>query len=37
MGQAIDVVQEAADAVTDGVRDDGVATELDRYFGPDGP
>jgi hydroxymethylpyrimidine pyrophosphatase-like HAD family hydrolase len=33
MGQAIDGVQEAADAVTDSVHDEGVATELDRYFG----
>jgi hydroxymethylpyrimidine pyrophosphatase-like HAD family hydrolase len=37
MGQAIDVVQEAADAVTGSVHDEGVATELDRYFGTDGP
>jgi hydroxymethylpyrimidine pyrophosphatase-like HAD family hydrolase len=36
MGQAIDVVQEAADAVTGSVHDEGVATELDRYFGTDG-
>jgi Cof subfamily protein (haloacid dehalogenase superfamily) len=35
MGQAIEVVQEAADAVTAGVDDDGVADELDRWF-PDG-
>ena len=32
MGQAIDVVQDAADAVTAGVHDDGVAHELDRWF-----
>jgi Cof subfamily protein (haloacid dehalogenase superfamily) len=32
MGQAIEVVQEAADAVTGTVHDEGVATELDRYF-----
>jgi HAD superfamily hydrolase (TIGR01484 family) len=37
MGQAIDVVREAADAVTDSVHDEGVATELDRYFGPGHP
>lgn len=33
MGQAIEVVREAADAVTDSVFDDGAATELDRWFG----
>jgi Cof subfamily protein (haloacid dehalogenase superfamily) len=36
MGQAVEVVREAADAVTDTVHDEGVATELDRYFGADG-
>ena len=35
MGQAIEVVQEAADDVTGTVHDEGVATELDRWFGPD--
>ena len=33
MGQAIEVVQEAADDVTATVHDDGVAVELDRWFG----
>jgi Cof subfamily protein (haloacid dehalogenase superfamily) len=33
MGQAVEVVQEAADAVTGTVHDEGAATELDRYFG----
>jgi Cof subfamily protein (haloacid dehalogenase superfamily) len=33
MGQAIEVVQEAADDVTGTVHDEGVATELDRWFG----
>src|SRR5690606_27011129 len=32
MGQAIDEVREAADAVTETVYDDGVATEIDRWF-----
>ncbi len=32
MGQAVEEVQEAADAVTDTVYDDGVVAELDRYF-----
>jgi hydroxymethylpyrimidine pyrophosphatase-like HAD family hydrolase len=32
MGQAIEVVQEAADAVTASVHDEGVAVELDRYW-----
>lgn len=32
MGQAIEDVLAAADAVTDSVYDDGVATELDRWF-----
>lgn len=35
MGQAVDVVREAADAVTDGVDDDGAARELERWFGAD--
>jgi hydroxymethylpyrimidine pyrophosphatase-like HAD family hydrolase len=34
MGQAIDVVREAADAVTATVADDGAAVELSRYFPP---
>jgi Cof subfamily protein (haloacid dehalogenase superfamily) len=33
MGQAIDEVREAADAVTASVYDDGAAVELDRWFG----
>jgi HAD superfamily hydrolase (TIGR01484 family) len=33
MGQAVDVVREAADAVTGTVHDEGAATELDRWFG----
>ncbi|HNM96838.1 MAG TPA: HAD hydrolase family protein, partial [Marmoricola sp.] len=33
MGQAIDEVKQAADAVTDSVYDDGVAIELRRWFG----
>ncbi|MFN8195325.1 MAG: HAD family hydrolase [Nocardioidaceae bacterium] len=33
MGQAVDVVREAADAVTASVYDDGAAVELDRWFG----
>ena len=32
MGQSIDVVQQAADAVTADVKDDGVAMELGRYW-----
>jgi hydroxymethylpyrimidine pyrophosphatase-like HAD family hydrolase len=32
MGQSIEVVREAADAVTGTVHDEGVATELDRWF-----
>jgi HAD superfamily hydrolase (TIGR01484 family) len=32
MGQAVDVVREAADAVTDTVHDEGAAVELDRWF-----
>jgi Cof subfamily protein (haloacid dehalogenase superfamily) len=32
MGQSIDVVQQAADAVTADVQDDGVAAELGRYW-----
>jgi Cof subfamily protein (haloacid dehalogenase superfamily) len=35
MGQAIDVVKEAADDVTGTVHEDGAATELDRWF-PEG-
>jgi hydroxymethylpyrimidine pyrophosphatase-like HAD family hydrolase len=34
MGQAIELVQEAADDVTDTVHDEGVATELDRWWPP---
>jgi Cof subfamily protein (haloacid dehalogenase superfamily) len=33
MGQAIVEVRDAADAVTDGVDDDGAAVELNRWFG----
>lgn len=33
MGQAVEAVREAADAVTDTVADDGAAVELDRWFG----
>ena len=32
MGQAVEVVQAAADAVTDSVNDDGAAVELERHF-----
>ena len=32
MGQAVDVVQEAADAVTGTVHDEGAALELERWF-----
>ncbi|MBS42503.1 MAG: haloacid dehalogenase [Nocardioides sp.] len=32
MGQAIDVVKETADAVTDAVEDDGAAVELERWW-----
>ena len=32
MGQAIEPVREAADAVTEGVNDDGAALELSRWF-----
>ena len=32
MGQAVEVVQEAADDVTGSVHDEGVATELDRWW-----
>ena len=32
MGQAVEVVREAADAVTDSVYDEGAATELDRWY-----
>jgi hydroxymethylpyrimidine pyrophosphatase-like HAD family hydrolase len=34
MGQAVEVVLEAADAVTGSVYDDGLADELDRWFPP---
>ena len=33
MGQAVEEVHEAADAVTGTVYDDGAAVELDRWFG----
>jgi hydroxymethylpyrimidine pyrophosphatase-like HAD family hydrolase len=33
MGQAVEEVHEAADHVTGTVYEDGVATELDRWFG----
>jgi Cof subfamily protein (haloacid dehalogenase superfamily) len=33
MGQSVEVVQQAADDVTGTVHDEGVATELDRWFG----
>ncbi|NYD43830.1 HAD-IIB family hydrolase [Nocardioides panaciterrulae] len=33
MGQAVDEVRQAAHAVTESVYDDGVAVELDRWFG----
>ncbi|MBZ5735444.1 Cof-type HAD-IIB family hydrolase [Nocardioides sp. TRM66260-LWL] len=33
MGQAVEQVRAAADAVTDSVADDGAARELDRWFG----
>lgn len=36
MGQAIQEVQDAADDVTGPVDEDGLATELDRWFDPDG-
>jgi hydroxymethylpyrimidine pyrophosphatase-like HAD family hydrolase len=32
MGQAIEVVRDAADAVTGTVHDEGAATELARWF-----
>lgn len=32
MGQAVEVVREAADAVTESVYDDGAAVEIDRWF-----
>ncbi len=35
MGQAVDVVRDAADAVTDDVDEDGAARELERWFGAD--
>jgi HAD superfamily hydrolase (TIGR01484 family) len=34
MGQALDVVKEAADAVTETVDEEGAAVELARWFGP---
>jgi hydroxymethylpyrimidine pyrophosphatase-like HAD family hydrolase len=34
MGQAIDEVKEAADAVAGTVYDEGAATELDRWWPP---
>ena len=37
MGQAIELVREAADAVTDTVYDEGAATELDRWFPAEAP
>jgi hydroxymethylpyrimidine pyrophosphatase-like HAD family hydrolase len=37
MGQAVEVVQEAADAVTGTVHDEGAATELDRWFPAEAP
>jgi hydroxymethylpyrimidine pyrophosphatase-like HAD family hydrolase len=33
MGQAVEEVKEAADGVTAPVQDDGVAVELERWFG----
>lgn len=36
MGQAVEEVRAAAAHVTETVYDDGVAVELDRWFGPDG-
>lgn len=33
MGQAIDIVRDAADFVTDSVYDDGAAVEIERWFG----
>jgi len=36
MGQAVEAVIEAADAVTGSVYDDGLAAELDRWFPPTG-
>ena len=36
MGQAVEEVRAAAHHVTESVYDDGVAVELDRWFGPDG-
>jgi HAD superfamily hydrolase (TIGR01484 family) len=35
MGQSVDVVQDAADAVTGTVHDEGAATELHRWYPPD--
>ncbi len=37
MGQAVEAVQESADAVTGTVYDEGAATELDRWFPPGRP
>jgi hydroxymethylpyrimidine pyrophosphatase-like HAD family hydrolase len=34
MGQAVEVVREAADDVTGSVHDEGVATELARWWPP---
>jgi hydroxymethylpyrimidine pyrophosphatase-like HAD family hydrolase len=34
MGQAVEEVKEAADAVAGSVYDEGAAHELDRWFGP---
>jgi HAD superfamily hydrolase (TIGR01484 family) len=36
MGQSVEEVKEAADAVTDSVHDEGAAIELDRWFPPAG-
>jgi hydroxymethylpyrimidine pyrophosphatase-like HAD family hydrolase len=37
MGQAVEEVKQAADAVTGTVYDDGIALELDRWFRDDRP
>lgn len=37
MGQAVDEVKQAADAVTASVDEDGAALEIDRWFGADVP
>jgi hydroxymethylpyrimidine pyrophosphatase-like HAD family hydrolase len=34
MGQSVEVVKEAADAVTGSVHDEGAAQELDRWWPP---